>query len=431
MKDKNDRHFYKGRTILYIFCAFFLGIFTGLLFHLFGWQEGSFVVENILTPVNTVYLNALKFVAVPVVFFSILSCIANMGNLRTFGRIGVKTVGLFALTSILATSVGLLIFTFLQPADGFSMVSTAAYEPTGIEFPTLMSIFIGIVPDNLFSPFVSANMLQIIFISVLLGISLNLLKEKVENLRTLVDSLNALFLKVTSLFILLVPIVTFSAMAKLVATMGSATLLPLLKLFAAILVGMAVMMLLYAIMLMMARLNPLTFFGKWAGTLLVAFSLNCASATVPVTLHTCEKKLGVSPKVSSFSIPLGATVNMDGTCIYLSVGVLFLAQVYGIDMNFTNLLATMISVFVLSVGAPGVSGSGLVCLSLLAAQLNIPMEGIGMLMGLDKLFGMMRSATNVTSDVVNTTLVAAWEGLLNKDVFSAKKGLGFRDDTIQ
>lgn len=410
---------WRGNTVLRTGLGFFAGILAGLLFNLLGWGENSLAVAKILTPISSVYLNALKFIAIPVAFFSILTCVSEMADLKSLGRIGGRALLLFAFTSFLAIGVGLGLFAVIRPADGFSLITAEAYSGAAIAAPSLLDTLVGIVPDNIFAPFSEGNMLQIIFIALLLGLGLSLLGARGCRLRELAGDCYALFLRITSLLIALVPPATFCAMARLVASTGAETLLPLLKLLGGITAGMAAMLLLYALMLRLARLDPRVFYRKWAANLLLAFSLNCASATVPVTLDTCEHKLGVSPRVCSFTIPLGATVNMDGTCIYLTMSALFLTQVYGVELTFANQLAVVISIFVLSVGAPGVPGSGLVCLSLLATQLNIPMEGVGMLMGLDKLFGMMRSAVNVTSDAVNTVIVADREQLLDQDVFYA------------
>lgn len=417
-QNSGNNNGFSDKTVLFVALSFGLGIAFGAILDLFATNTlTSLIVEKILTPVSTMYLNALKFIAVPVAFFSILNCISGMGELKSLSRIGGKVLGMFALTSLTAIITGLFVFDLMKPADGFAMELQQQYSGTAIQTPSLLDTLIGIIPDNLFSPFIEANMLQIIFIAVLLGIGLTLLGKQAQPLLTFVTSCNALFLKVTSVLIALVPIATFCAMAKLIINMGLFALLPLLRLFATILSGMLIMMLIYAILLLLAGLNPLIFFQKWAATLLLAFSLNCASATVPITLATCQNKLGISPKVCSLSIPLGATINMDGTCIYLGVCSLFLAQIYGIEMTIANQAAIILSIFVLSVGAPGIPGSGLVCLSVLAVQLGIPMEGLGFVMGVDKLFGMMRSATNVTSDVVNTTIVAASEKLLDKQIY--------------
>ncbi len=406
------------RTVILTGLGFGAGILLGLAFQLLGWGQDSLAVSYLLAPLITVYLNALKFIAIPVTFFSILVAVAAMADLKTLGRIGGLVLLLFSFTGFSAIGIGYGLFQLFRPADGFSLIQAEAYGNGDFAAPTLLETVTGLVPDNILAPFIQGNMLQIIFIALLLGLGLNLLGEKAGLLRRLANECYSLFLRLTALFISLAPLATFAAMARLVAVTGMATLLPLAKLLATVSCGMLCMLLLYSLMLLTARLNPLVFYRKWGANLLLAFSLNSACATVPVTLDTCQRKLGISPKVCAFVIPLGATVDKCGSAVYLIISTLFLAQVYGLALSPAQLLAVALSIFVLASGSGGISGSGLVCLSILAGQLQIPMEGVGMLIGLDKLFGMMRSSINVSSDAVCSCLAGAWSGLLDRQAFN-------------
>lgn len=416
------------RLVLWIAAAFLAGVIIGLILNSLGLGAESWPVKNIFSPIASLYLNALKFIAIPVVFCSILSCVSDMADLRALGRIGSRVLLLFALTSLAAVGLGWAAFALLRPADGFTLIAAAqAYGGESAAARSWPEIAATALPGNILAPFIEGNMLQIIFIALLLGLGLGLLGERGSRLKGLVDDCYALFLRITSLIIALVPLPTFCAMARLAASTGADTLLPLLKLLGGIVAGMLALLLAYALLLMIARLDPRVFYRKWASTLLLVFSLNSATATVPITMAACRERLGIPSRICSLTIPVGATVNKDGTCVYLIMSALFLAQAYGVELAPADKLSLALSVFLLSAASPGISGAGLVSLSLLAAQYRIPLEGVGMLMGLDKLFGMMRSAVNVTGDVAVSSLVAAWEKTLDRSAFSAAAKEGSND----
>lgn len=408
------------RQLLSIGIAFVLAVASGLLLsRLAAPAVSNAVSEQLLSPLLDLYLRAMKLLVSPLVFFSLIACIISFNDLSQLGRIGGRVLLAYLLTTVCAVLLGLGAFYALRPADHAGQLAAAAYSAPAQVMPTLKSILLAIVPGDLISPFVEANMLQITFLALVCGIGLLLLGERARLLGAFCRAANELMIKLATLLVKLAPLATYCAITRLLITVQPDMLLALLRLLLTVACGMLAMLLVYCLLLAAARLDPRRFLRKFAGNFLIAFALNSASATVPVTLATCEDRLGVSPRVSRFSIPLGATINMDGSCVYLCVTALFLAQLYGVTLDHAAIAAMAVSVFLLSIGAPGVPGSGLVCLSMLVLQIDVPLEAVGLVVGVDKLFGMMRSATNVTGDAALTTLVAAQTRLLDRDVYNA------------
>lgn len=266
-------------------------------------------------------------------------------------------------------------------------------------------------------------MLQIIFIAILCGVAVGMIGDYSRPLKDFFEGCNTLFLKVTIIIVGFIPVAVFCSICSPVMLTGGDTLVSLLYFMAAVLVGMAAMMAVYCLLiLVVGHLNPLTFLRKYAPGILTSFSLGSSNAAMPYNMQLCRSALGISPKVYSFSIPLGATVNMDGSCVYLVVGSLFLAQLYGVSLSGADLAALFFSVFVLSVGAPGIPGAGLVCLSVLLVQIGVPVEAAGLMMGIDSIVGMFRTASNTTGDVAISLVVARLENLVDLEVYNGKRG---------
>ena len=358
---------------------------------------------------------------------SIVSCVSQFGNFSEFGKMGAKTLGFYMTTTFIAILVGGGIFALLHPGDpslmasvqGAAGESAAAVDGSGASVSILDTI-VDIVPANFIQPFLDSNMMQIIFIAVLCGVAVGAIGSYSEPLKNFFEACNTLFLKVTTIIVAVIPLAVFCSMTSLVMTTGVGTLTALLSLVGTFVLGLACMIALYCLILtLVGRLNPLTFLRKYAPTMLTCFTLSSSSASMPFNLRACQDTLGVSPKVCSFSIPLGATVNMDGTCIYLAVASLFLARVYGIELGGADLFMMFFSVFLLSVGAPGIPGSALVCLSVLLVQVGIPVEAVSLIMGIDPFFSMLRAMSNCTGDVVASVVVAKSEKMFDAEVYNA------------
>ncbi len=401
-----------------------LAIILGILFaSVLPEDTIDFLNTDLLVPIKTMYMNALKMIVCPVVFFSIISCIVQFSDLTALGRIGGKIIGMYLFTTALAIGIGITIFYLIQPGDA-SLAASLTTDASSITSQTMdVSIrdtIVGIIPSDIITPFLKSNMLQLIFMAVICGIATGLLGKYTKTLTDLFNAGNELFLKVTNLIIKIMPLAVFCSIMSMILTMGAKSILSVLGMFATFLLGLAAMMGVYCLlMIIIGRLNPLPFVKKYAPTMLQVFSLASSNASIPVNMKACENKLGIGKRIFSLSIPLGATLNMDGTCIHLAVFALALAKIYGVEINEGTLLSMIISIFVLSMGAPGIPGSGLICLSVLLTQMNVPVEAIGLVMGIDSIVGMCRCMSNCLGDVAVSTIVAKSENELDMSIYNS------------
>lgn len=375
---------------------------------------------NLLSPIKTMYMNALKMVAAPVVFFSIVSCIVRFSDLSALGRIGGKILLLYLCTTFMAVGVGIGTYYLFQP--GSTNMYGVGLDSSSITSKTLnISIkdtIVGIVPTNFLSPFLESNMRQLIFLAVVCGIATGLIGKYSAMLTGFFQACNDLFLKITTMFIRVMPIAVFCSISSMILMMGSKSVLTLLSMFGTFLFGLSCMMAVYCMMMViLARLNPLLLLRKYAPVMLQVFSMSSSNASIPIKMEACEKKLGISNRVFSLSIPLGATLNKDGTCIHLVIFALALAKIYGIPIGGGMLLSVIVSIVMLAMGAPGMPGAGLICLSVLLTQMNVPVEAIGLVMGIDPLIGMFLCMSNCLGDAVVTSIVAKSEGQMNMEVY--------------
>lgn len=421
MRHSDKKSLRQKATFRKTLIALLAAIVLGLLLRFFGSDGLNGAIDrNLLTPLKSMFLNALKLVVTPVVFFMISSSVAGISDLKAYGRIGAKVLGLYLFTSVMAILVGVGISALLDPSAGVTMdFSAAAYEATVTEV-SLVDTVVGIVPSNILAPFVNADMIQIIFLAVLLGVGVGLLEQESDRvrLREGLNLMNRLFLKISTLVLRLIPLGTFCAVALLILEIDGAMIAGLLKLIGSVLAGAAVMMGFYALLFfLMTRKNPFRMMKKCIPNYM-SFALLCStSAVMPQTLDTCTNRLGIDPEVSSFSMPLGSTMNMDGACIYLTVSALFLAGIYGIDVTPAMLVKLGVTTLLLSVGAPPIPGAGFICLSILVMQLGIPMESIGFLLGIDQIMSMCRTVVNGAGDITVTAVVACNEGRMDMRIF--------------
>ena len=273
--------------------------------------------------------------------------------------------------------------------------------------------------SNIVKPFLEADMLQIIFIAIICGAAVGMIGDYSKGLKTLFESFNILFLKITTLIVKFIPLAVLCSMTSLVMLTGTETLLAIMSFFGTFVLALAVMLLAYCVLVfMIARLNPIILLKKHASAMMASFSLASSNAAMPFNIKSCHR-LGISSRISSFSIPLGATVNMDGSCIYMAVAGLFLAKVFGVDMGGSELFSMVFSIIVLSIGAPGIPGAGLVCLSVLLTQIGVPAEALSLVMGIDSLLGMFRTAVNSAGDVAVSLIVAKSEKLLDVEKYNS------------
>ncbi|WFC60467.1 dicarboxylate/amino acid:cation symporter [Pseudomonas sp. REST10] len=387
-----------------------LGVVVGMLY-----KPGALA----LAPVGALFLNAIKMLIVPLVFISLVAGITAMSDSAKLGRISVKTIAIYLITTAFAVSIGLAFGTLFSPGEGMHMVASGSAEAK--QAPSLVQILVGLVPTNPVTAFAEGNILQIIVFAIALGVSMNLVGEKAAPAIHLFDSLAEVLYKLTDLVMRFAPIGVFALIAGVVASHGIEVLLPLAGVIGVIyLASIAHMLLVYGSLIGgLARLSPLRFFRGIAPALAVAFSTSSSSGTLPVSIECARKNLGVSQGVAGFVLPVGATINMDGTAIYQGVLALFIAQAFGIDLSAGQYLMIILTATLASVGTAGIPGAGLIMLGLVLSSVGLPLEGVALIAGIDRILDMARTTVNVTGDLMTTTLVARSENELDRDVYNS------------
>ena len=389
--------------------------------HLFN----AVVLNGFIDGGGRIFIALLKMLVVPLVFVSLVCGAASLGDTGSVGRLGGKTIGLYLMTTAVAVSLAMLIALTTDPGLGgesaSSMASASTFEPKTA--PSVKDTFINVVPSNPIAAMADGKMLQVILFALLFGLALSKAGASGEKLRAFFSDLNDVMMRLISMIIALTPIGVFCLMTQLGATLGLAEIAKVAMYFATIVIALLVhASLVYPLLLKtLTGLNPLVFLRKMREALLVAFSTSSSGATLPVTLRTVEHKLGVQNNVASFAVPLGATINMDGTAIMQGVATVFIAQFYGIDLGLSALLTVVLTATLASIGTAAVPGVGLITLTLVLDQVGLPVEGIALIIGVDRLLDMLRTAVNVTGDATVATIVASSEGQVDREVFSASE----------
>ncbi len=398
-----------------------LGLILGAIL---GPILGDFAIA--IKPIGDAFINLLVMIVVPLVMASLIVGTASLGDLRKLGRIGLKTVGFYLVATAIAVALGLAAAKTANPGLGLDeevkarMLSdyagvTAEQLERVSEKPSVKDLLVRIIPRNPFKAMVETNFLQIIFFAILFGISLTLLPE--ERRKPVLDFLNGVndaMIVLVKMVMKVAPYGVFALIAAVAAQFGYGVLLTLLKYVVVTIGTMAVFTLtFYPIALRLSGMSPTFFFKKYYEVFLFAFSTSSSNATLPINLQVSEEDLGVSNEVASFVLPLGATVNMNGTAIYQGVSTVFIAQVFGIDLVASDLLTIVLTATLASIGAAGVPGIGMVTLTIVLTQLGIPLEGIALVVGVERILDMSRTAVNVTGDTVCAIWVARTEGELN------------------
>ena len=405
------------------FIALALGLLFGLLTKLVLPQSATDALCTYLfDPVKTMFMNALKIVIAPVVFFSIATCFSQFQSLSDFGKIGAKAVGLYLLTTVIAECIALSTSALIRPgAMGFALSEGTAQAAIAVDTSMetgLLHMIVNIVPSNFLAPFLESNTLQIIFLAVLCGIALGMIGQYSSVLKELFEALNSLFLTITSMIARFIPLAAFISVTMMVIKMGGDSLLSVLGVFGLHVLSVMLMMCAYAVLiLLLGRLNPFVFFRNIREGMLTSFTLSSSSAAMPTNLSVCIHKLGISPKVANFTIPLGATINMDGFSIFLTVTSLFLARAYGVGVDASGMLTIAVTIILLSLGAPGVPGSSLVCLGIVLKTLNVPVEAMGLVIPIYPVMDMFNTLSNTTGDMAASLIVSKSENLLDLDIY--------------
>ncbi|MBE0403766.1 Proton/glutamate symport protein @ Sodium/glutamate symport protein [Halomonas citrativorans] len=386
-----------------------------------GIAAGALLGENasIFKPLGDIFINAIMMLIVPLVFSTLVVGITSMRDPQKMGRIGARTIGLYLLTTAFAISIGLLLSTLLQPGAGVNISFDSGVDAS--EAPTLASILINLVPRNPIDALANGNILQIIVFAIGLGISLTLIGEKGEALVVVFDSFAEAMYKLTGIVMAFAPFGVFGLMAHVSGQYGLEILLPLAKLIGVVYLACAlhVLVIYSGFIRLLGRLNPVRYLQGSLDAMMIAFSSASSAGSLPVSIRCAQKNLGVSEGVSSFVLPVGATINMDGTALYQGVVVLFIAQMLGIELSLVDYGMIVATGTLASIGTAGVPGAGLIMLSIVMAQIGLPLEAIAVVAGIDRILDMARTSVNVAGDIMVTTLVGKSEGELNLDVYNA------------
>ncbi len=395
----------------WIFVGIILGILSGIML-------GETIIP-VATIIGSLFLRMLKMVIIPLIFTSITSGVLGIGTSKNLGRLGLKTMAYYAASSLIAILTGLLLVNVIKPGIGAELGLTADVSTSDITAGGLGDILYRIVPDNLISSMANGEILPIIFFCIILGVFISKLNDRHRMLMT--DFFNAGFevmMSITHFIIWFAPLGVFGLIAKITATTGFEVFRSLGMYFITVLAGLLIHYLvsLPLFIIILSRENPIRHLKNMGIALLTAFTTSSSSATLPLTLECAEKNAGISNKISSFVLPLGATVNMDGTALYECVAAMFIAQVYGIELNFAAQFTVVITALLASIGAAGIPMAGLVMMTIILKAVGLPLEGIGLILAVDRILDMIRTSTNVWSDSCGTLIIAKSEGeLKNQD----------------
>ena len=392
-----------------IIAGLVLGVLAGALM---GEQASMF------KPLGDIFINGIKMLIVPLVFSTLVVGITGMRDPQKMGRVGARTIGLYLVTTAFAIVIGLVAATIFQPGVGADASMSAAQQTN--EAPSLVDIVVGLVPSNPLQAMIEGNILQIIVFAIGLGISLMLIGEKGEPVVRVFESFAEAMYKLTAIVMAFAPFGVFGLMANVSGQYGLDVLLPLAKVIGVVYLACIVHVLVVytGLLSLVGRLNPMRYLQGIIDALVVSFSSASSSGTLPVSIRCAQKNLGVSEGVSSFVLPVGATINMDGTAIYQGVAALFVAQLVGADLSMMDYGMIVLTGTLASIGTAGVPGAGLIMLSIVLAQIGLPLEAIGVVAGVDRILDMARTSVNVAGDLMVTTLVGKSEKELDLDVYN-------------
>ena len=407
-----------------IFIALLIGALFGVVIHY--WVPSSYIkdtviVEGVLYVVGQGFIRLMQMLVVPLVFCSLICGSMAIGDTKTLGKVGVKTIGFYLVTTALAVCVALGSALLINPGRGLDMdaVQKGTVSST-TEATSLVDTLLNIIPKNPIQSMANGDMLPIIVFALFVGIMLAKLGTRGSVVANFFSQFNDVMMEMTMAIMKVAPIGVFCLIARTFATVGFSAFAPMLKYMGNVTLALAIQCLVvYQILLFVfTRLNTFKFIKKFLPVMGFAFSTATSNATIPMSIDTLSKKMGVSKQISSFTIPLGATINMDGTSIMQGVAVVFIAQAYGIPLTMGNLATVVVTATLASIGTAGVPSVGLVTLAMVLNSVGLPTEGIALIMGIDRILDMIRTAVNITGDAVCTTIVCHQEGSLNREVFN-------------
>lgn len=400
---------FKMNLVTQIFIAFVIAIALGLIF-------GEAV--HILEPLGELFLRLVKFIIAPLIISTLVVGVASTGDPKQLGRMGVKTISYYMMTTAIAIVIGLGVAFLISPGKGVDITVSqeATEEFTNETAPSTIETLLNIIPENPFNALSEANILQIIFFALFIGLAITLVGKKAEPVFAFFDGFAEIMFKITAIVMKVAPIGVLGLVAPVIGEYGINVLMPLAKVIFAVLIACILhIAIVYSLSVKtFAKMSPLKFIKGMSGAIMIALSTASSAGTLPETIRNVED-LGVSNKISSFVLPLGATINMDGTAIYQGVSVVFIAQFYGLDLSLTQLLTVVLTTVLSSVGTAGVPGAGLIMLTMVLGSVGLPLEGIALIAGIDRILDMLRTTLNITGDASAAVVVAGTEGEITLD----------------
>ena len=407
-----------------ILVAMVVGFTIGALIHGFDWSEnawiGEVLVGGIFSLGGQIFIKTLKLLVVPLVFVSLVCGASSLAGGNNMGRIGLKTVALYLMTTAIAITLALTVANIINPGLGINMAEGMTFQAT--EAPPFTQVVLDIFPSNPVAAMAEGNMLQIIVFALLLGVALTRAGDAGLALKASFDRWNEVIMQLVMMLMLAAPVGVFCLMVTLGAQLGFGAILDLLAYFLCVLLVLALHFLITypTLIKLLVRVSPVLFYQHMAPVMAFAFSTASSGATLPVTLETVKKRIGVRNEIASFVVPVGATINMDGTAIMQGVATVFIAQAFNVDIGLTGYLMVILTATMASIGTAAVPGVGLITLALVLTQVGLPVEGIALIIGVDRLLDMTRTVVNVVGDATVSSVVARSEGQFENEIFAAE-----------
>lgn len=404
--------------------ALVAGVLTGMIIYSLpaSYVKDEVLINGVFNVIGNGFIRLLKMIVVPLVFTSLVSGTMAIGDTKKLGKIGIKTMAFYLSTTALAIIVAITVANIIDPGVGLNLADFDAQESVVVvEREKLSVTLLNLVPQNPVDAMAKGDMIPIIVFAMFVGVAISQLGDKVKVVTDFFAQFNDIMMSITMTVMKLAPYGVFCLVAKTFSTLGMGAILNLIQYIMAVLLGLGIQCFIVygGLLFTFTRLNPVKFFKKFSPVMMFAFSTASSNATIPVNIETLEKELGVSNKISSFTIPLGATINMDGTAIMQGVAVVFAAQAYGIVLTPVDYLTVILTATLASIGTAGVPGVGLIMLSMVFASIGLPVEAIGIIMGIDRILDMTRTAVNIAGDAICTTILAVQEKEFDIEKFNS------------
>lgn len=417
--EKNKKKMSQSKKI---FVGLILGLIFGIILHSFvpdSHFKNDILIDGIFYTIGQLFIRLMQMLVVPLVFFSIADGCRNLGDTETLGKVGIRIVIFYMFTTALAIFISLSLASLIGPGKGMNMsLGDQSFESVDTEI-SLSDTILDFIPINPIEALATGNMIQIIIFAVLVGLLIATMEDRLMTLGNIVTEMNDLMMGMTMWVMKLAPVGVFFLITRTFSSLGYDAILSMLSYMASVLGGLVAQLIIVYMLLIsiFVRVNPFKFLKKFAPVMTFGFSTASSSATVPIHIQTLDD-MGVDKKISSFTIPLGATINMDGTAIMQGVAVIFIANAYGIDLTASDFMTVILTATIASVGTAGIPSVGLITLSMVLESVGLPVEGIAIIMGIDRILDMARTTVNLTGDATGTMIVANSVGAFDKEKFN-------------